>query len=75
VLALAGAIRQGSGGPPILQRYWTEQALWQRLGVRLGPERAGERPHREVEDYLLIIQLTAREEAARARAAPRPGPR
>jgi hypothetical protein len=42
--------------------------LWKHLGVRLGPERAGDRPHREVADYLLIIQLTAREDAARARA-------
>ncbi len=43
--------------------------MWKQLGIRLGPEWAGQRPHREVTDYLLITQLVAREEAARARAS------
>lgn len=55
----------GTEGPPSLSTFWAEQQLWQRLGLRR--EDLEQRPAREVEDYLLYIQLIAREEQAQQR--------
>lgn len=55
----------GTEGPPSLGTFWAEQQLWQRLGLRR--EDLERRPAREVEDYLLYIQLSAREEQAQQR--------
>jgi hypothetical protein len=55
----------GTEGPPSLSTFWAEQQLWQRLGLRR--EDLERRPAREVEDYLLYIQLIAREEQAQQR--------
>lgn len=57
----------GTQGPPSLSVFWTEAQLWQRLGLRR--EDLLQRPWREVDDYLLFIQLIAREEAEQQRRA------
>lgn len=56
----------GTAGPPSLSTFLLEQQLWQRLGLRR--EDLAGRPAREVEDYLLFIQLISREEQARRSA-------
>ena len=67
LMEATAAIRSGSGGPPSLGTFWLEQQLWQRLGLRRDDLR--NRPWREVEDYLLYIDLSAREERAQQRRA------
>jgi hypothetical protein len=62
------AIRGGSGsGPPSLVKFSIEHQLWERLGQRLDPRPLYERPWREVEDYILYVQLICREEDAQRR--------
>lgn len=57
----------GTSGPSSLGTFALEAQLWQRLGLHLADLDA--RPWREVEDYLLYLQLIDREEQAqRARA-------
>ena len=51
----------GTQGPEILHQFLLEQALWQRLG--LTRETAKLRPHRELDEYALIITLIQQEEA------------
>jgi hypothetical protein len=41
-----------------------EQALWNELGLRLGPENVLDRPAREVEEYLMILALEGRKRQA-----------
>jgi hypothetical protein len=55
----------GTSGPPVLQRFLLERELWQQLG--LTREAIAARPHKELADYLLIIQMIQREEQARAK--------
>lgn len=55
----------GTAGPPSLASFSLEQQLWQRLGLHARD--LEDRPWREVEDYLLFIQLIVREEQAQAR--------
>jgi hypothetical protein len=50
-----------------------EQELWKRLGLRR--EDLADRPHREVADYLLFIQLINREEQAAQNRKNRPSRR
>jgi hypothetical protein len=57
----------GTEGPPSLSTFWLEQQMWQRLGLRR--QDLETRPWREVEDYLLYIQLITREEQAQQRRA------
>lgn len=57
----------GTEGPESLSTFWAEQQLWQRLGLRR--QDLETRPWREVEDYLLYIQLITREEQAQQRRA------
>ena len=66
---LSAAIRMGVEGPPILSQYLMEQEMWQRLGITRGIP-LDDRPHRELADYLLIISLLQREEAAARRQKP-----
>lgn len=62
----------GSGGPPSWGSFTLEIALWQRMGLHLADLES--RPWREVEDYLVYLQLIDREEAeAQARAEARRG--
>lgn len=51
------ALRSGSGGPPILGKFWLEEALWTTLGLRL--DDLAKRPAREVEDYITIMRVRA----------------
>lgn len=55
----------GTEGPPSLATFSLEQQLWQRLGRHV--EDFDARPWREFDDYLLYIQLIARQEQAQAR--------
>lgn len=50
-----------------MSTFLLEQQLWQRLGLRR--EDLLSRPAREVEDYVLFIQLIVREEQAQQRRA------
>ena len=52
----------GSSGPPSWSSFTLEVALWQRMGLHLADLEC--RPWREVEDYLLYLQLIDREDAA-----------
>lgn len=61
------AIRMGTPGPPSLGTFWLRQQFWKRLGLRL--EDLDGLPWREVEDYILYIQLICREEEAKNRQA------
>jgi hypothetical protein len=54
----------GARGPEILQKFLVERELWQQLG--LTREVIAARPHKELADYALIIQMIRREENARA---------
>ena len=54
----------GAAGPAILQRFLLERELWQQLG--LTREAIASRPHKELADYALIIQMIRREEQAQA---------
>lgn len=56
----SAAIRMGTPGPPSLGTFLLERELWKQLGLRR--EDLVERPRREVEDYLLFIELICREE-------------
>lgn len=62
MIAATNAIRSGTGGPPSLEKFALEKALWQHLGLHWD-DLAG-RPWREVEDYVLYLQLITREEQA-----------
>jgi hypothetical protein len=55
----------GTSGPEILQKFLLERELWQQLG--LTREAIAARPHKELADYLLIVQMIQREEQARAK--------
>ena len=55
----------GARGPEILQKFLLERELWQQLG--LTREAIASRPHKEIQDYLLIVQMIQREEQARAK--------
>ena len=61
---LSAAIRMGTQGPPVLQKFLMEQQMWTRLGQAGTP--LSERPHLEVRDYQLIISMLQRDENARA---------
>jgi hypothetical protein len=61
---MSAAIRMGTPGPPVLHQFLLEKALWQNFGMTR--EAAKLRPHRELAEYQLIIQLIQREEAAQA---------
>ncbi len=61
------AIRNGTAGPPTLNKFALEQQLWERLGLHLDPRPLWDRPQQEVDDYLLYIQLICREEDAQRR--------
>lgn len=61
------AIRNGTSGPPSLNKFALEQQFWQRLGHHLDSRPLSERPWREVEDYVLFVQLICREEEAERR--------
>jgi hypothetical protein len=50
----------GTPGPPSLEKFKVEQQLWQRLGTNWAEFR--QRPRKEVEEYLIYIQLICREE-------------
>ena len=55
----------GTEGPPSLSTFWLEQEIYKRLGENR--EAFLRRPAREVDDYVLYIQLIAREEQAQQR--------
>jgi hypothetical protein len=57
----------GTSGPPALQKFLLERELWQQLG--LTREAIAARPHKELVDYLKIIEMIQREEQARAKRA------
>lgn len=56
-----------SDAPPTLVTFWLRQQLWKRAGLKL--EDLDSLPWREVEDYILYIQLICREEEAQQRKA------
>lgn len=57
----------GLTGPPSLNTFLLERELWKQLGLKR--EDVANRPAREIEDYLLFIQLIHREEQAQQRRA------
>lgn len=59
---LSAAIRMGTEGPPVLDKFLTEREFWKELGLRSDVP-AEDRPHRELAEYKLIISLIKREEA------------
>ena len=63
--SLSAAIRMGTRGPEILQRFLLERELWKQLG--LTREGIASRPHKEIRDLELIISMIQREEAAQAK--------
>ena len=67
--SLSAAIRMGTAGPPIFQKFLMEREWWTQLGMAGTP--LSERPHREVADYELIIAMLRRDENARAAQANR----
>lgn len=63
--SLANGIRTGNGGPPVLSEFALEYEIHKRLGQTW--DQFVERPWKQVEDYLLIIQMICREEEAQNR--------
>jgi len=61
------SVRTGKTSLESLGRFWLRQQVWKRLGLTL--EQLLELPWPEVEDYLVFIQLTNREEEAANRRA------
>jgi hypothetical protein len=61
------SVRTGKTDLDSLGRFWLRQQVWKRLGLTL--EQFLELPWPEVEDYLVFIQLTNREEEAANRRA------
>lgn len=55
------AFRQGRPGPPSLSKFELERWLWRELGQSLSEFLA--RPWREVDRYLLFIEVENREKA------------
>lgn len=55
----------GTRGPEVLQRFLLERELWRELG--LTREAAASRPHKELADYVTIIEMIRREENTRAK--------
>lgn len=54
----------GTAPPPALEQFLVEREFWKELG--LTREALQGRPHREIADYSLIIQVIRRDEQARA---------
>lgn len=55
----------GSEGPPSLSSFALETEFWKRLGLRR--EDIQKRPAREIEEYLLYMQIIIQEEQAAQR--------
>lgn len=62
---LANGIRTGNGGPRVLSDFALEHEIYKRLGQTW--DQFVERPWKQVEDYILIIQMICREEDAQNR--------
>lgn len=57
----------GSAPPPELEQFVIDREMFRELGWTDGIP-SGERPWRQVDDYMLFISMYRREEQARARA-------
>jgi hypothetical protein len=57
----------GTAGPASLSTFWIRQQFWQRLGMTRADIEA--LPARELEDYLVYIQLITRQENEQQRRA------
>ena len=62
--SLSAAIRMGTQGPPIFQKFLMEREWWRQMGLAGTP--LADRPHREVADYEFIMVMLQRDENARA---------
>lgn len=67
----SGAIRNGKTTHPTITKFWLEQAMHQRMGIVVDPRPLGQRPWREVQEYLTLLEMQVREERRRAEAANR----
>jgi hypothetical protein len=59
----------GTAAPSILGQFLMERELWSQLGLRR--EDLANRPAREVDEYILLIQLIEREKQARQQRSQR----
>lgn len=53
---------------PTIAKFWRESAYHERLGITVDPRPLSKRPHKEVEEYEVLMQLTAQKEAQEARS-------